>query len=209
MSKVKELAGQKFAMLTVIERTKKINNGKAYWLCRCDCGRTTIVSGSNLRSGAVKSCGCLKLGQKNTHHLSHTRLFSIWWAMKERCKPQHHAHKYYSDKNIAVCDDWEHDFVKFYDWAISNGYQDNLTIDRIDSTKGYCPENCRFVDRKVQSNNRSTCRTIEYNGKKQNLMQWCEELNLNYKLIHSRMHRNHWSFERAISEPVKNHATKG
>ena len=208
MSKVKELTGQRFGLLTVVDRSDVQKNGKAYWKCLCECGNSTIVSGSNLRSGVVKSCGCLRHREKETHHLSATRLFRIWWAMHDRCKPNSTVSKYYNDKGITVCDEWQKDFVTFYNWAMNNGYNDELTIDRIDNNKSYCPENCRFVNRKVQANNRTMCKFILYNGKEQNLMQWCEELHLNYKLVYSRLYRCNWTFERAISEPVRHHKTR-
>lgn len=208
MSKVKNIAGNKFGMLTVIEKSKSIN-GKAYWLCKCDCGNETIVSGSNLRTGAVKSCGCLIYKKKDTHHLSHTRLFRIWWGIKNRCdNPKSEAYKYYGKKGIHICDEWANDFVSFYNWAMLNGYDDGLSIDRIDNSKGYSPDNCRFTTKKVQANNRSYCKFYEYNGKTQTLTQWCEELNLNYKLVHGRIYRCGWSFEKAITQPAQNHTRK-
>lgn len=204
MSKIRDLTGQKFALLTVINRAERDSGGKSYWNCQCDCGNMKVVSGTNLTCGAVKSCGCLKHKVHNTHHMSNTRLYRIWNALIQRCNNKNHfAYKYYGDKNITVCKEWMNDFIVFYDWAMSSGYSDELTIDRIDTKKSYCPENCRWVNRKVQANNRSFCKMIEYNGRTQTLMQWCEELKLNYKLIHSRLYRLNWTFEKAISTPVK------
>lgn len=204
MSKIHDLTGQKFALLTVVDRAEKATRGKAYWRCQCDCGNSTVVSGTNLITGAVKSCGCLKHKTQDTHHLSNTRLYRIWNALIQRCNNKNHsAYRYYGEKGIAVCEAWKDDFITFYEWAMMNGYSDELTIDRIDIAKGYFPENCRWVSRKVQANNRTFCKMIEYNGKIQTLTQWCEELGLNYKLIHSRLYRLGWSFEKAISVPVK------
>lgn len=204
MSKIHDLTGQKFALLTVVDRAEKATRGKAYWNCQCDCGNSTVVSGTNLITGAVKSCGCLRHKTQNTHHLSNTRLYRIWNALIQRCNNKNHsAYRYYGEKGIAVCEAWKDDFIAFYEWSMMNGYSDELTIDRIDISEGYYPENCRWVSRKVQANNRAFCKTIEYNGKTQTLMQWCEELGLNYKLIHSRLYKLGWSFEKAISVPVK------
>lgn len=203
MSKIKDLTGQKFALLTVLSKAESIN-GKAYWNCVCECGNKTTVSGTNLRSGFVKSCGCLRKKPKLTHHLSGTRLYRIWNAIVQRCNNKNHwAYKYYGAKGITVCKEWESNFINFYEWAISNGYSEDLTIDRVDNNDCYCPKNCRWVNRKVQSNNRSFCKMIEYNGKTQSLMQWCEELSLNYKLIYSRIYKLGWTFEKAINTPVK------
>jgi len=204
MSKIHDLTGQKFALLTVVDRSEKTTSGKAYWRCRCDCGNNTVVSGTNLITGAVKSCGCLKHKTQDTHHLSNTRLYRIWNALIQRCNNKNHSgYRYYGEKGIAVCEAWKDDFITFYEWAMMNGYSDELTIDRINTSEGYFPENCRWVSRKAQANNRTFCKMIEYNGKIQTLMQWCEELGLNYKLIHSRLYRLGWSFEKAISVPVK------
>lgn len=203
MTKIKDMTGEKINMLTVIDRAENSASGKAYWICKCDCGNITIVSSSNLRNGAVKSCGCLKHKKRETHHLSHTRIYRIWRSVIERCNGKNKfASKYYYEKGISVCDEWEKDFLAFYKWALENGYGEELTIDRIDNKKGYNPDNCRWVSRKVQSNNRVFCKVFEYNGKKQNLTQWCEELGLNYKRVHSRIFRLNWTFEQAISTPV-------
>lgn len=204
MSKVNDLTGKKYNLLTVVSRAESQKSGKAYWNCICDCGNKTIVSGSNLINGSVKSCGCLRKTEHNTHHLSDSRLYRIWNAMRNRCNGKNKAvYKYYMAKGISVCDEWNNDFLSFYEWALSNGYSDDLTIDRIDNAKGYSPGNCRWVSRKEQANNRHFCKMITYNGKTQTLMQWCEELGLNYKLIHSRLYKCGWNFEKAISIPVK------
>lgn len=201
MSKVVEMTGKRFNMLTVVSRAES-KNGKAYWNCVCDCGNETTVSGTNLRSGAVKSCGCLLKKEKDTHHLSNTRLYRIWRAMLNRCYDKNYwAYKYYGEKGVKVCDEWSKDFVDFKNWSILNGYSDNLTIDRIDNSKGYSPENCKWSTRKEQANNRSFCKKIEYQGKTQTLMQWCEELGLNYKRTYARLYKCGWTFERAISTP--------
>lgn len=201
MSKVVELSGKKFGFLAVTSRAES-RNGKAYWNCICDCGNETVVSGSNLRSGAVKSCGCLIRKEKDTHHLSNTRLYRIWRAMINRCYDKNYwAYKYYGAKGVTICDEWLNDFVEFKNWALSNGYSDSLTIDRIDNDNGYLPENCKWSTRKQQANNRSFCKKIEYQGKSQTLMQWCEELGLNYKRTHSRLYKCGWTFEKAISTP--------
>ena len=208
MSKVIEMSGRRFGLLTVIDRAES-KSGKAYWNCVCDCGNVTVASGSNLRSGAVKSCGCLLKKEKDTHHLSGTRLYRIWRAMINRCTDENYwAYKYYGAKGVTICEQWENDFVEFKNWSESSGYCDSLTLDRIDNNKGYSPENCKWSTRKQQSNNRSFCKMIEYQGRTQTLMQWCEELGLNYKRTHSRLYRCGWTFEQAISTPMLQHGKK-
>ena len=107
---------------------------------------------------------------------------------------------YYAAKNITVCAEWENDFNTFYKWAISHGYRDDLTIDRIDNSKGYCPENCRWATETEQNRNKQNNINITYHGKTQCLAAWCEELKLNYFTVHTRLGRG-WDIERAFTTP--------
>lgn len=206
MAKLIDITGQKFNHLTVIERVENTSRGQTRWKCLCDCGNTTIVQGGNLKTGEVKSCGCLshKPAWNKTHGLSNTRLYWKWNGMKRRCYDEKDSHyKDYGGRGIKICEEWLNDFYAFYCWAMATGGDDkNLTIERIDVNGDYSPENCTWADRKTQSNNRRNCHFFTYNEKTQNLMQWCEELNLNYKLVYERIFRDHWSFEKAISTPV-------
>lgn len=204
MSLCEDLTGKRFNKLVVLRRDENGRGGNSRWKCICDCGTETTVSGTNLKTGAVKSCGCLRHIKHDTHHLSNTRLYRIWNAMKNRCYlKSHHAYSCYGARGITVCAEWKDDFEAFYDWAISNGYSEELTIDRIDNNGSYSPENCKWSTREEQVNNRRSCVLITYNGETKNLMQWCKLLNLPYKLIHQRMHLKNISFEEAISIPIK------
>lgn len=201
MSKFIDLTGKRFNKLTVLNRIPT-KDGITRWECVCDCGNITNVRGSNLKNGSVKSCGCLIYEKHNTSHMSHTRLGNIYYDMKNRCtNPKDRAYSRYGGRGITICDEWLKS-DNFFKWALDNGYKDGLTLDRIDNNKGYSPENCRWATAKEQANNRRSCVMITYNGKTQNLMQWCEELELDYKLIHNRIHKLKWSFEKAVSEPV-------
>ena len=144
-----DLVGQKFHMLTVL-KFYDVQNGMSRWLCRCDCGNEVIVYGRHLKSGNTMSCGCYhkehnhEFGYK--HGGSNTRLYNIWCDMKSRCSnPNERAYKWYGGKGISVCDEWKSDFAQFKNWALNNGYNDSLTIDRVDSNKNYCPDNCRWI----------------------------------------------------------------
>lgn len=121
--------------------------------------------------------------------------------MKNRCeKPQCQSFKHYGAKGISVCDEWQ-DFKEFLRWSLDNGYQDGLTIDRIDSSKNYCPENCRWADRKVQNNNTSRNHLLTYNGRTQSIALWADEMNLPYSTLKTRIDKYGWDIERALLTP--------
>lgn len=208
MSKLKDMTNQKFGRLTVISRADNSANGKTMWNCICDCGKKTIVSATNLRTGAVKSCGCMRketIAKSNYKHgQRRTRLYNIWAKMRYRCEKEYDsAYKYYGGRGIKVCKEWSTSFETFQKWALSNGYSENLTIERIDVNGNYCPQNCKWIELSQQANNRRNNILIEYNGKVQSLMKWCKELNLNYYLIRDRIKKGHMSFEQAISAPLQ------
>lgn len=147
---MENLVGNKYGKLTVIAFDKK-QGTMAKWLCKCDCGNIKSVRGDHLKSGEIRSCGCMA----KANPLRQTKLYKTWMAMNARCKSNDTKIKTnYKDKGIAVCSEWK-DFLVFYDWAINHGYEEGLTIDRIDNSKGYCPENCRWATMKVQSINKS------------------------------------------------------
>lgn len=131
------------------------------------------------------------------------RLYRIWIGMKYRCNnPNHSYYRDYGARGITVCGEWEK-YENFRDWALSNGYQNDLTIDRIDNDKGYSPENCRWITMKKQSNNRRTNRVIECNGEKHTLSEWSEIVGVCVGTLWDRL-KNGWSTERALFEPVHN-----
>lgn len=191
---VEDLIGKKFGRLVVIEKIKKEKTDKeTKWLCVCDCGEHTIVNNSNLRNGHTKSCGCLNRDAlrlaKTTHGMTHTRLFNIWSMMKKRTseKSDECHRKYYYEKGITVCDEWRNDFMCFYNWAMENGYDESLTLDRIDVNGNYCPENCRFVSMKIQSNNKTDNRYITFNGETKTVSEVADETGLPYWKVYRRV----------------------
>lgn len=113
--------------------------------------------------------------KRQRHGESKTKLYKAWSAMKQRCESKNpHKYKSYGSKNISVCSEWKHDFLAFKEWAMKNGYDEHLTLDRIDVDGDYCPGNCRWVTFKKQQNNRSTSKWIEHEGEKRTVAEWCE-----------------------------------
>lgn len=111
--------------------------------------------------------------RNTTHGLSKHRLCNTWRHIKDRCyNPKNSDAKYYYFKGIKVCDEWLNDYKKFYDWAMSNGYQDNLTIERKDYTGNYCPDNCTWIPNSEQSCNKSDNHLITAFGETKIISQW-------------------------------------
>lgn len=193
---MQDLTGQKFNKLTVINFSHFDKKKNSYWLCKCDCGNEKIVRRSHLLSGGVQSCGCVlhegrgtyKNGWR-THGLwaKNKRLCKIWECMLNRCYNKNNDnYKHYGKKGITICEDWKNSFESFVIWAKNNGYNDKLTIDRIDFNGNYCPENCRWVTMEEQANNKRNNRFITYNGKTQTIAQWSKETGISEGVIRYR-----------------------
>lgn len=212
MGTIKDLTGIKFGSLTVVGYIGK-RNGKSVWRCKCDCGNETESMTSNLTRGLSTSCGCKR---KKTcsdrmkainykHGGSRTRLFRIWSGMKSRCFDKNDpAYPRYGGRGVKVCDEWKENFPAFQQWALSSGYSEVLSIDRINVNGGYCPENCRWATREEQANNKRTNRFITYGGKTMTISQWERSLGYRRGLILVRL-KNGWSVERAIREDPNSH----
>lgn len=203
-----DLSGKRFGRLIVIEKDKSDCKKGLSWLCECDCGNRCIVWGIYLRNGDTKSCGCLHKDvvskQMSTHGLSKTRLYRIWSNIKTRCyNPNSDNYKYYGGKGIYMCDEWKNNFLCFRDWAINNGWNEELskqdwTIDRIDNSKPYCPENCRWANHITQCNNQTSNKMFEYNNEVHTMSEWARILGIKYTTLRARISRGH-TFEEAIT----------
>lgn len=202
-----DLTGQKFGRLTVTGYSHTTNR-KPYWHCVCECGNTTIVYGADLKKGHTKSCGCLqrKITRERVfkHGQRHSRLYRIWCDMKTRCyNPNCRTFKYYGDRSITVCDEWKNDFQAFCDWAMANGYHNDLSIDRIDVNGNYCPENCRWATPQEQASNRTSNHLLTYNGHTMTMKKWSEEVGIPFRVLEQRLNRHGWETERALTTPVR------
>ena len=158
MPKKVNLLGKTVGDLTVIafDTERSCSSSKNYWLCRCKCGNIKSVEVSKLTGKLVRSCGCRQYeGNHKTHGKTDTRIYKIWCKMKARCNtPSAPHYEYYGGIGIRVCDEWCNSFESFYKWAMDSGYNDSLSIDRIDPFGNYCPDNCRWATRLQQARNK-------------------------------------------------------
>lgn len=194
MSSFKNLTGEKIGKLTVIERSQSTfsKSGKPItrWLCLCECGNTKIIRADALGRG-TNSCGCLKKEKDKAKHTKDPvrgkRLYKIWGCMKSRCYNKNlEAYKNYGERGIKVCKNWINNYRAFEQWALKNGYNDTLTIDRIDNDSNYEPQNCRWVTRAEQNKNKRNNVYVIYNGNKILLKDYAKKNNLNYKSLHKK-----------------------
>lgn len=181
--------GMRTKMLTVIKKSgRRDENRNILWECRCDCGRTVDIAAHFLRQGR-SSCGCTH--GVATHNQTNTRLYSIWRGMKRRCyNPNDKSYqKWYGAKGIRMCDEWKNNFMSFHDWSISNGYTEDMTIDRIDSFGNYEPSNCRWVNHQAQAMNKSNNVRLTYNEETLTVADWARKLKVAQSTIKRRFEK--------------------
>lgn len=210
-NKINDLTGKKFGRLSVVEQCGREKHKSILWRCQCECGKETIASNRSLIGGTVQSCGCLLKERQHEavtkHGLYNTKLYKKWQSMKTRCgNPNASNYKDYGGRGIRVCDEWANNFEAFYEWAMSNGYKDGLTLDRIDVEGNYTPSNCRWATIEEQNNNQRKSRIITYNGKSQTIGEWAKETGLNYQTIWNRIDILLWSAEKALTTKTRKQA---
>jgi hypothetical protein len=156
LGKLIDLTGRQFNRLKVIKRVE--NKGKnVMWRCQCDCTNFVNVSSDSLLTGNTSSCGCLKIDTQTKHGLCNDRIYIIWKGIKRRCSnPNYDRFDDYGQRGVEICNEWlnENGFMNFYNWAMQNGYSDNLTIDRKNVNGNYEPDNCRWANTTVQGINK-------------------------------------------------------
>lgn len=168
MPKLIDLTGQKFGRLTVLERTGNSTDGKARWICECECGNVLVVQGNHLREGVTRSCGCLAIETRTTHGLANTKIYHTWIAIKQRCLNPNSTNFYlYGERGITICDEWL-DFQNFYDYVskLDNYGEEGYTLDRIDVNGNYEPGNVRWANSKTQHRNTRRSVFVDYYGVK-------------------------------------------
>lgn len=195
--------GLKSGRLTVIGFDHKTATNHVYVKCQCDCGNMVVVRASSILRKITKSCGCYAAERNKEKSIKHgmfgSRIYNIWAGMKRRCLDcKLQSFKWYGAKGIRYCKEWER-FEPFFDWAKKNGYNDTLSLDRIDPTGNYCPENCRWATCKQQARNKSNNTVVEYNNEKHCLSEWAEKFNINYSTLLTRL-RKGCSIEEALKE---------
>lgn len=193
-SSKKDITGTTFGRLFVIEQTSNMGE-KTMYLCKCSCGNTTIVNRGNLVSGATTSCECYrkeKTSKLNRIHGEHgTRLYRCWRNMIDRCTNKNNKeYKNYGGRDIFVCEQWLLSFESFYQWATSNGYSEELTIERIDVNGNYCPENCTWIELNKQAKNRTNNHRITFDGETMILSDWARKLGVSPSTIKYRLKNN-------------------
>lgn len=206
-----KLEGQKFGKLTVINLDHTTKRG-TFWRCKCDCGNEKVIKGTSLvsKTRPTKSCGCI-VKEKSpanlpkhkciTHNMTGTKFYGVWNSMIMRChNPNSKSYPRYGANGITVCNEWR-EFKNFYEDMYS-AYSDGVSIDRIDNTKGYSKENCRWVDMKVQCNNRSSNHQLTYKGKTYTLAEASEKFDIPYHTLKRRIYKG-WDIEKSLTTKVR------
>lgn len=209
---IEELIGKRFTRLLVlsIER-RRSRDGGPLCVCQCDCGNECKSLPGNLRSGRQQSCGCLKRERTVESHWKHGAtsdkaskemrgMYHVWSKMRDRCKATRAKQfKSYGSKGILVCPQWNdfQAFVRDMGMRPSSRHQ----LDRIENSKGYSPDNCRWVLPKEQQRNRTNNFMVEFRGEMKTLAEWCELFGVGYAMVYIRIKRRGWSIEKALTTP--------
>lgn len=194
------LTGQKYGKLYVVEKTKeKTKKGDYKYRCICDCGNEVLVVGANLKNNHSKTCGCSRSTISKGYRNKNIRIYNIYQNMKQRCYDKNaKSYKNYGARGIIVCKEWLEDYELFYNWAINNGYKNNLSIDRVDVNGNYEPSNCRWATREQQANNTRNSRYITYNNCTKTLAEWAKILKMSQQKLRYRI--INWDLDKAFNK---------
>jgi hypothetical protein len=207
-SRVKNITGQLFGRITVLS-FRDIHKRRTRWYCVCSCGEKLTCSGSALKTGNTRSCGCLKrdttiernITQSTTHGMTATSIYNVWASMKRRCcRPSSQDYKNYGGRGITVCERWL-EFENFYE-DMGDRPSNQYSIERIDNDGDYCLDNCKWILTSNQAKNRRTNRRLSYNGETRIVVDWARHLNMNVHTIYSRLNRG-WSIADTLTRPLQ------
>lgn len=203
MGIILDLVGERYGRLTVMSKADTTSR-KTKWNCRCDCGGTALATSSDLRGGNTSSCGCLRRdvtrARSVTHGMTNSVEYHTWSKMKERCNnPNIESYQYYGANGIRVCSRWENSFENFYA-DMGPRPSDQHSIDRIDSSRDYSPDNCRWATTTEQSRNRSITLTVDFRGERVPFAELCERFNQPYILVYKRVFTFGWDLEQALTQ---------
>jgi len=185
----KDISGMVFRNLTAIKPSYKVRN-QTYWECLCICGNTHFALITKLISGEVGSCGCYKRAKAKSdstiHGLFYHPLHSKWKDMLNRCYNKNaSSYHLYGERGVTVCEEWKNSFLDFYNWAISNGWEKGLQLDKDKKGNGfiYSPNSCCFLTSKENNNNRRNNRYVIYEGERLTIAQWSEKLGISRSIL--------------------------
>ena len=203
-----DLTSKQFGRLTVLSFQGRNKQYDSLWSCSCECGNSKVIRGGVLKNGHTRSCGCL---QKESTSMSRTthglikenfKLYKVWIGIKQRCNnPKSSSFNDYGGRGISICEKWESKFEDFHYWAISKGYKEGLTIERVNPNGNYEPTNCIWIPKKEQSNNRTSSVVISYQGITENASYWSEKTKIPSNVITQRIRRG-WSEEKTLTTKI-------
>lgn len=208
---LENLVGRTFGDLTVIEFVRVVGKEISEWRCQCACGNTCVRKRNSLTSndGRKHTCGCHKKNVASsrftTHGGSTSRIYRVWAGMLTRCfNPNEECYKYYGGRGITVCDEWREDFATFRDWAMKNGYADDLTIERVRVNESYRPDNCTWIPQAEQMSNTRVNLLITAFGETKPCSKWVKDprCSVSRETLKARVHAG-WDHERAVSKPAR------
>ena len=210
-----EWVGKKYNYLTITGYDRK----EKKFICRCDCGTEgKLVKPTILFAGKVQTCGLDCPIHRVTHDgRTKNRTYGIWVGMKRRCyNSEDPSYKYYGKRGIRICEEWLNDYWAFHEWAMANGYMDDLTIDRIDSDGNYEPSNCRWATYQQQADNSRPPYTLtrrprfkdgpgikrfEVDGVSRTMAEWCLMYGVSEPFVRYRMQKKGMSLKEALETP--------
>lgn len=185
------MKGEVYGQLTVIGKAYTNTQGRLCWRCKCSCGKTCVTTGTKLRTGTTRSCGCLRRGPAPTHGGSATLAYASWTAMMNRCyNPKRKDFMHYGGRGIRVWKDW-HDFDVFFLY-MGERSSTAMTLERRRVYDDYMPDNCYWANRKMQARNRRNNVLLTYAGETKTMAAWAEQKGLAHSTLSWRKQQG-WS----------------